>query len=447
MSVRSRLRPAGARLGFSSRKPSPQMLIWSFLGLLVIGPILSGATEPWSLFVVQAGTVAVLMLCLANADASCFVTIDQPILVLASFGILATVQLLLKATIYRYATQQELLKVSLYFLFFFLARQLFKAHELRRYCSQFLAVFGGIFALFAIIQRLQDNGRIYWTRPTETLSFFGSYANKNHYAGLMEMLIPFALFVTANRGEQAGKRALFGFAACVMVASVLYSRSRAGFLAILFELAFFALVTLLMSAERRLGSARSALTIAIAIALVVWIGGEGLANTIASLGEAGTDASFSNRIQILHDSVTLVTERPLFGWGLGTFSTVYPHVQSWYSNRFVNAAHDDYLQLLVETGAVGLFIILSFLILVFHAGIRRVLRVPRSVAFAALVGCAGVLLHSLTDFNMHVPANAALFFALCGLICAASDETQPSNTSRLGKEAETRIAQYNLAIY
>lgn len=157
------------------------------------------------------------------------------------------------------------------------------------------------------------------------------------------------------------------------------------------------------------------------VLFVAWMAGGDLRNQTAGLREPVTQASMFSRIQVARDSIQLVKQRPILGWGLGAFPIVYPQVATWYSDFVINAAHDDYLQLLVETGVAGLALVLLFLILVFRAGIDQLLDAPGGIVSAALLGCFGLLLHSFTDFNLHVPANAAIFFALCGLICSAAD--------------------------
>jgi O-antigen ligase len=116
----------------------------------------------------------------------------------------------------------------------------------------------------------------------------------------------------------------------------------------------------------------------------------------------------------------MVALKPFLGWGLGTFPVVYPSFRSFYTMFFINAAHDDYLQVLVETGLAGFACVVWFIILLYRNGLRRydggnqtwrgVLRV------AALVGCTGILVHSLFDFNLQIPANAALFYIFCALV-------------------------------
>jgi len=115
----------------------------------------------------------------------------------------------------------------------------------------------------------------------------------------------------------------------------------------------------------------------------------------------------------------MFAKKPILGWGLGAFPSAYPQFRTFYANIFVNEAHNDYLQLLVETGLVGFGIMLWFLINLFRSAIRKLPHWPNeiggAVAPACLVDCVGILVHSFVDFNLEVQANAAWFFVLCAL--------------------------------
>jgi hypothetical protein len=67
----------------------------------------------------------------------------------------------------------------------------------------------------------------------------------------------------------------------------------------------------------------------------------------------------------------MLLKKPFLGWGLGTFPIVYPEFRSFYTTFFVNQAHNDYLQLLVETGFAGFAIAIWFLALVFRGAARK----------------------------------------------------------------------------
>jgi hypothetical protein len=91
---------------------------------------------------------------------------------------------------------------------------------------------------------------------------------------------------------------------------------------------------------------------------------------------------------------------------------------TWYRE-----AHNDYLQLLVEMGMAGFATMLWFLWLLFRNGLRKLRDGPSSVngglALATLLGCTGILVHSFVDFNLQVPANAALFYVFAALAASA----------------------------
>jgi O-antigen ligase len=125
-----------------------------------------------------------------------------------------------------------------------------------------------------------------------------------------------------------------------------------------------------------------------------------------------------SRLDVAKDIPGMLRNRPVAGWGLGLFPIVYPQYRSFSTDVVVNQAHNDYLQALVETGILGFICVLWFILNLYRDGIRNFRansRLATTRALASLVGCTGILVHSLSDFNLHIPANAAMFFVLCGI--------------------------------
>jgi O-antigen ligase len=147
------------------------------------------------------------------------------------------------------------------------------------------------------------------------------------------------------------------------------------------------------------------------------------------------------RLDITKDCLRIFAQRPVSGWGLGTFPTIYPRFRSFYTNLFVNEAHNDYAQLLVETGLLGFGLMIWFLIRLYKRGLTTSreweFKWDGAVSLAALLGCTGMLFHSLVDFNLQIPANAAMFYVLCAL---AASELSPES-SRSTRIRTTRIAE------
>jgi O-antigen ligase len=109
----------------------------------------------------------------------------------------------------------------------------------------------------------------------------------------------------------------------------------------------------------------------------------------------------------------------LLGSGIGSFRRLYPQYedQAAVTTTFVNHAHNDYLEILLETGIPGLLTLLLFLL--WWAG--RAVRVARMraifpCAWAAVIGSAALLLHSLVDYPLRTAALAAIMAALLALM-------------------------------
>ena len=164
--------------------------------------------------------------------------------------------------------------------------------------------------------------------------------------------------------------------------------------------------------------------LALVIVFLVWLGGNELTRRLASIhSEAREEIGGGVRLTIDRDCLRMFLKRPFLGWGLGTFPIVYPEFRSFYTTFFVNQAHNDYLQMLVETGVAGFSVAVWFLVVVFRGAAGKLENwsdtARGAMTVAALLGCVGILVHSFLDFNLQIPANAALFYVLCALAAGA----------------------------
>jgi O-antigen ligase len=159
-----------------------------------------------------------------------------------------------------------------------------------------------------------------------------------------------------------------------------------------------------------------------ALGLLTWLGGTELVDRIASIhGGARTELSGGTRLTIDRDSLRIFAQKPVLGWGLGVFPDIYPQFSTLATSLQVGMAHNDYLQLLVEMGVLGLCMALWFLLTLFRSALRKLKSWPSgtnsAVTLAAMLGVMGILVHSFMDFNLQIPGNAALFYVLC-MLCA-----------------------------
>lgn len=398
-------------------------LVYGTCLLLSFGPLAFGATEPWSIAVLELGTSALVLVWMAKQNALGRVKIHlhplfPPMAVMAA---LVLFQLVTGLTAYHYLTATRAALFLTYAAVFFVVVHTFRSDRDLKLFSGWFSIYGFLVALFAIVQGFTDKtGRLYWVRlPRFGGWTYGPYVDHSHYAGLMEMLLPIPLVLAVLGVYRGNQRVLLWLFAGTMMMSVFLSQSRGGVLAMMVELMFLAAIAIRRSSARR--QHRSTF-IAVAafiafLAFVGWLGGNAVLERFSVPRQQ--DLRGLGRPAILKDSLRLVARKPATGWGLGTYPIVFPGVRSFYSNLFVNHAHNDYVELVAETGLVGAAAMGWFLLGLYRHGLRKVhsrqSRAIDAVSLYALTSCTGIVAHSFWDFNLQIPANAALFFALCAL--------------------------------
>ena len=397
--------------------------------LLIFGPLALGVVEEWSIALFEMTAAILLCMWLAAEIARGTVNVEwnplfSPMLALGAVGV---AQVASGRTAVRNDTVSELWLYGAYAFVAFLAVQLLWHSALVQF-AKVMAVFGGAYALFAALQEFTASGKMYWAGAPLPSSSYGSYFNHNHYAGLMELLIPFPL-VLALRGFRRGGAGIWLLrvaASVVMAASVVLCQSRGGMFALGVELLFLAIVWMRQFSLRKAAAGGVALA-AVTALLLAWIAPEQVVSRM-------TDTHDPARLLILRDSVRMFLAHPILGSGFGTFANAFPHYRVFFDGFFVNHVHNDYAELALDTGFIGLGIAIWFLVVLYREGFRNVRRAkisePSLISTAALAGCTGLLAHSFLDFNLHVPANAAIFFVLCAAATAKNGQHRTAQPER-----------------
>jgi O-antigen ligase len=386
--------------------------------LLGFGPLAFGAVQEWATATLEIGAALCVLLWAAGRLVVGTLELQRNLLLapIALFGAIVCVQLLSGHTAYWFATWRSALLWSAYGMIFFVTTQaLYRSDRVRMFAFFFVS-FGFLVALFSIAQQFTWNGKLYWiVSNTQNGWVYGPYVDHAHYAGLMEMLVPIPLVFAMMSVWQRPQRALFGFAALLMASSVFLSQSLGGIVAFGAQMIFLAIIVAVRERSRR----QILLLLVMGILLALWLtmlSPGGISDRIARLQDPLGRASAGDRIHIVKDSLKMISARPVLGWGLGTFPVVYPSFRSFYTNFFVNAAHNDYVQIAVETGLLGFALVCWFIVTFYGVALRHVSNwrtdIRSATTLAAIVGVTGILVHSLSDFNLQIPANAALFFAL-----------------------------------
>src|SRR5207249_5335589 len=165
----------------------------------------------------------------------------------------------------------------------------------------------------------------------------------------------------------------------------------------------------------------------VALLLVSWLGVGQILQRLSSVQLLEVTAG--KRASMRTDTWRIFLEHPFVGTGLGTLQIVYPPYESLYDGRIVNHTHNDYLEALAETGVLGGLCCAWFLGVLFRESMKRLRQLHNSFAGAlqlcGLVACVGFLVHSLVDFNLHIPSNPLPLFLMAHLATTQMASTPP----------------------
>jgi O-antigen ligase len=262
----------------------------------------------------------------------------------------------------------------------------------------------------------------------------GTYGNRNHFAGLLEMALPMALAYAVAVSMRDSARspsapgALRAFAedvaapvtaVVVILVGLVASSSKMGFVAGvsgLFVMGAVAALALLTGVRK--WAAVAALTIVCAGSFGFLSTGQ-LEAEFAGLASSSHMATGEGRFPIWLDTLHLIRAYPLFGSGMGTYGTAFLKHQTAVVELDFTHAHNDYLELATELGIFGFAVFGALIVAVAARALRAVKHGQEWDVRLAALACAGALasigLHSLVDFNLYMPANALFLAWIAGI--------------------------------
>jgi len=261
----------------------------------------------------------------------------------------------------------------------------------------------------------------------------GTYTNYDHFSGLLEMTFPLAaLFGVAliRSGKKSeGAPLLPALAACLawavaglLLLGIACSLSRGGFAISLCTLFLVIALSVGFHVSSRRARLVGLLTAGAAIlVLAVALPSQQLIGRLVLSGPegAGEKASIDTRVQLWQETLPLIAQFPVFGCGLGAYeSNFLQHQRVAYGYR-IQFAHNDYLQALAELGFAGFAILLAVVFGVMSQIFKGMSRLAEEDRRLLVIACGGslaaILLHSLVDFNLHIPANAMTLAWIAGV--------------------------------
>ncbi len=262
---------------------------------------------------------------------------------------------------------------------------------------------------------------------------YGTFTNYDHFSGSLEMTFPLAVLLGAAlvRRRRKNSEPNLGrtVAACMawavaglLLLGIACSLSRAGFgisLCTLFMVAALSIGFHLSSRRSRLLGWLAAA--AVVLLLVVALPSEQLIGRLTLTGPEGLAdrISVETRVQLWRETLPLIARFPVFGCGLGAYESNFLQFQAVAYRYRIQFAHNDYLHYLAELGVVGFSIIMAIVFGIMSQVFKGMSRLVEEDRRLLVIACAGslvaMLLHSMVDFNVHIPANAMTLAWIAGV--------------------------------
>ncbi|GEM_PF-5082428 len=388
-----------------------------------------------------------------------------PLLLFISFLILIYVQYFfglrilqhsIIGTVNTYVTYDALIQLVIYFLFFVVCLNITRKRELVERLGSLIVVLTFTIAVLGLAQRLITDERILWRALSSVRgSFFGPFVNENHFGGFLALTFPLALglmhyrFNKIQREFATGPKKTFWvrwsallnegvvflfFLIILTLVACFFSLARVSLFVLLFCCAAYFIAYGIT--KRNLKFYLTLLIILMcSFFLAQWLRYSSLA---VYFRVESFKTAWNIRFDVVRQSLALLREYPLFGTGLGTYGFVSSKVVTCLINElWWNHAHNDYVELLIETGAVGfsLFIsaILILIVLSFRQLKKNLSHWNKSIAIQSLISIMCIAIMEYSDFHLRIPSIALFFTLQLAILFQSSFNKEGQDSSQFTK--------------
>jgi len=340
---------------------------------------------------------------------------------------------------YYYPVRMSIIRWCVYALFFLGLTQTLNSRKRIEVTILLIVAVGCFEALYGLAQIYSGTGYIWWFKRTDyPRDLSGTYMNRNHFAGLMEMclLLAAAYAAAVSRRKRTGKiisdhksslrvrlsrylsgeqrfnkRALILFVGVIMGIGLVFSASRGGLISAAGAMLCMSLFFIFRKNHRRKGFIILFLFLITSV-YALHIGVEYPAGRFKCFG-----IDVKVRARLTQKTMDMFNDYKLTGIGVGNFQYAYPKYQAAEDkNVFIRHAHNDWAQFLAEAGMTGFCVLLAGLSYYGYRTIR--LWRKRTDPFAVWLGSSplavmtALAIHSYSDFNLHIPANCLMLAAI-----------------------------------
>ncbi len=398
------------------------------LAILVFGPLALGAVRNLEFAVIQVLTLGVmgLWVCRMWLDARSRLLWPPICWVVLAFGVYAVIRYLYADV--EYVARLEMLRVLVYaFLFLAILNNLHRQETIQILTFTLLAL-AMVISFYAIYQFLTGSNRVWIFIKPYPHRGSGTYISPNHLGGFLEMLLPLGLAYTLTARLKPVTKVFLGYASLVILVGIGVTISRGSWISTGLALVLFFGVLVFRRNYR-----------APALVLLVMLVGGCLyffpksvfiqlraKRLFTQTGKLDDELRYA----VWRPALLMWQDNPWWGVGPGLFDVRFRGYRPEGIQMSPEHTHNDYLNTLADWGAVGTGLVTAAWVLL-GLGVSKTWSAVRlssgdlggksgsnkfAFVFGGCVGLVAILLHSVVDFNMHIPANAILAVTLMALI-------------------------------
>ncbi len=348
------------------------------------------------------------------------------------------------------ASIQYLILGSSYALLFLLIIGLFHTRTRLTLLLGVLVVSGTVQAFYGSLMTLSGiEWLLFGPKEVGHGNATGTFVNRNHLAGYLEMTLAcgIGLLLALRDGRRfrwrhllellMGPKARLRLGLVIMVIALVMTRSRMGNTGFFASLLIVGSLFVLLNREHRLRNGLILASLILIDVLVIsqYFGLEKLKDRLLStqledriVNDEVVQRENVDRDDIVGYALPMLERHALTGSGAGSFEASFQRYPGEDIRSHFDHAHNDYLQFAIEYGTIGMLPLVLFVLGALYHALQALWRresLYRSgVGFGAAMGIIALLIHSATDFNLQIPANAATFISLCAIAVLANSHTK-----------------------
>jgi len=393
--------------------------------LIIFTPLARGSVHPWATTIIQIGILlAAIFLIIENFSAKKISLPKTPMIgPIIAIIILCTISFMFSA--HKPFAFEGFFMLLTYITAYFITLASVKTRKQQRILVYVIITTAVLLCVIGLLKRFglyqffpwwiyPDIGGVSHTGNSVT----GTYVNRNHMAGFLEMAIPMLiiLFITRQRTPEAKSGLIF--IVIFLLTTQAFTLSRGGWISTINAMLFMAAV-LLAQKNYTHKKVILAITTAIVIISLFILASLPVVERITTLTQNDPTDNISGRMRCWKGTINMIKDNPYTGTGLHTFKEAYPGYQVPGNAVLRQYAHNDYLHFTAETGILFIPVLIYTLFCFFRSGFQKIKsrsRQTKGFALGAMAAVFAILIHSFSDFNLNIPANAFVFTVIAGSI-------------------------------